>query len=71
MEFDTEDHEVVSLYKLYFKLYSLFFQTPCKKSGIFPICLDYAEIWKHEILCKPTILGAMIFSSNTKLGNHD
>ena len=63
--------QTISLYILYLELYSLFFQTPCKKSRIFPICLDHAEIWQHEILCKPTILGAMIFSSNTNLGNRN
>ena len=63
--------KTISLYILYSKLYSLIFLTPCKKSGIFLICLDHAEIWQHEILCKQTILGAVIFSSDTKLGNHD
>ena len=69
--FSSWIENIISLYILYLELYSLFFLTPCKKSGIFPSCLDHAEIWQHEILCKPTNLGAVIFSSNTKLWNRD
>ena len=63
--FLTQPKGCIKMFRIIFP----FFKHLVKKSGIFPICLDHTEIWQPEILCKQTLLGSVILSSNNKLGN--